>query len=318
MNNDVEVETIELWMEWPPQEVSVHLIEAEDTALVDAGVGTEDGKTEVLDALASRDVSREDVDHVLVTHPHVDHVGAATEFPEATVYAHEDVADYLVLDDSVRDEMQVMMREAGLKGSYLDGAYEESVAALEANIDCLPPDSVDVPLSDGDSVDVGGFELKAIHTPGHQRYHHCYRSEGEHPVFFAGDAVARSFRSVTYGVGFREGMYDAVANYYDAFETLSEQDVEVVYPGHGPVFDDLPSAVERGVDSLDRLVEGVREAVDDLGEATAVDVALHRAEEPEDVRHLLFDNIGALGYLEREGDVESEVVEGSRRFSPAE
>ncbi|MDY6780553.1 MAG: MBL fold metallo-hydrolase, partial [Halobacteria archaeon] len=206
-------------------------------------------------------------------------------------------------------------REVGLEGSFLEDAVERWRDAIERNRGCLPPDEIDVFLSGGDRVDVGGRSFEAVHTPGHQKHHLCFETsiEGEN-VLFSGDALTGKFRSVIYHVGFAEEMYDAVGAYYAAFERLERLSVDRVYPGHGPVFTDYDDAVERSVKSLDRLIDRVEEALNEFDEASALDVALSRADDPATVEHTIFDTVGGLGYLEKQGKVDSYVEGGVRYF----
>ncbi len=307
-------------MEWPPQEVCVYILETDDDVVaVDAGVGTEDGRDDLLDTLDRHGYSPGDVDHLLLTHPHLDHVGGVDLFTEATVYAHEDVSYYLDDGEDRVEETRRKIQEAGFRGGYVDEAVEGSLDVVRQNREHLVPEDVDVELSGDERFTAGGVEFDTVHTPGHQHQHLCFEFDSaDGRALFAGDAVAESFRSIIYDVGFREGMYEAVESYYTAFDRLRGRDVDVVYPGHGPVFHDLPAAVDQAEDSLDRLVERCADTLRDLGRATTFDVTLQHAESQDDFRNRIFDDAGALGYLEKQELATSELEDGVRYFEPVE
>ncbi len=302
-------------MEWPPQEVSVYLLKAEELVAVDAGVGTEDGREDLVENLERRGYAPEDVDHLLLTHPHLDHVGGVDLFTEATLYAHEDVSYYLDDGEERVEETRRKIQEAGFRGELLEQAVQGSLDVVRENREHVVPEDVDVELSPGESFTAADVEFDTVHTPGHQHQHLCFEfDEGDDRALFAGDAVAESFRSIIYDVGFREGMYDAVDAYYTAFDRLRERDVDQVYPGHGPTFTDLDAAVDQAEDSLDRLVERVADTLDELGRATTFDVTLQHSDGQDDFRNRIFDDAGALGYLEQQGRATSELEDGVRYF----
>ncbi len=51
-----------------------------------------------------------------------------------------------------------------------------------------PPDA---PLYDGEVIRFGGFQIRALHTPGHTPGSTCFVLEGESPVLFSGDTLFR-------------------------------------------------------------------------------------------------------------------------------
>ena len=314
-----DVTRIDLDMEWKPGHVAVYLVEGDDgTVLVDTGVATDEGVEQLRSELAATGYGFDGIEAVLVTHPHLDHDGATTALADegATVYAYETVTRSLNADDD-EGRIRENVREAGMRGAAVDRALERWLDSVRDNREHLPPDEIDAFVSDGERFEAAGERFEAIHTPGHQRDHVCYAADG---LLFAGDAVAESFRPVIYHAGFDDGMWDAVEALYGTFDRLDSRalGVERVFPGHGPVFDELADAVEGARASLDALVEDVYAQVETLDEPTALDVTMARMKPDHEVGYVIFDNLGALGYLNAEGRVESWVEDGRRRFDVTE
>jgi hydroxyacylglutathione hydrolase len=98
-----------------------------------------DGNEEVDPLLAKAEAEGIEITHILVTHPHADHVAGLAEaranLGNPPVVAHQ---------------------------------------ATAAEID-LP---VDVTLADGDTLDAGGLKIKALFTPGHAAGHLAFLVEG--------------------------------------------------------------------------------------------------------------------------------------------
>jgi glyoxylase-like metal-dependent hydrolase (beta-lactamase superfamily II) len=315
-----DVRRLDLEMEWKPGHVAAYLVEGSDgLVLVDAGVATEEGVDELRGAIRERGYEFADLDAVLVTHPHLDHDGAVSAIADesdATVYAYETVPRSLRADED-EEGIRENVREAGMRGAAVDEAAERWMGSVRDNREHLPPDDIDVLVSDGEEFEAAGEEFEAVHTPGHQRDHVCYAVDG---LLFAGDAVAESFRPIIYHAGFDDGMWEAVGACYGTFDRLESRatDVERVYPGHGPVFDALADAADGSRHSLDSLVEDVRGYVEKLDAPTALDVTLTRKKPDHEVSYLIFDTVGALGYLDETGEVESWMEDGVRRFDVTE
>ena len=137
----------------------------------------------------------------LATHGHYDHIGSAALLcgNELPLYIHKD--DELALTDP---------------RAWGAGLVTEPVGR---------PDEVRT-ISDGDVIDVAGFTLEVLHTPGHTPGSVCFRTED---VLFSGDLV---FKGAI-------GRYDFPNSSTEAMESslrrfLSLPDPLPVHPGHGP------------------------------------------------------------------------------------
>jgi glyoxylase-like metal-dependent hydrolase (beta-lactamase superfamily II) len=122
-----------------------------------------------------------------------------------------------------------------------------------------------------------------------------------------------TFRPVVMHDGLDDGHREAFEAFHAALDRLAELDVDRVYPGHGPVHDDLAGAVERDRESLDERLEQVGDLVAD-GYATIPGVAAALAGD-RDVKYLVPEAMSALAHLDREGVVSSELRDGVRYYA---
>lgn len=166
----MNIYTLDLNFQNVPHTIAAYLIiGAEGPVLVETGPGS------TLDTLQSQlalyGVQPADVKHVLVTHIHLDHAGAAGWWAcqGAQVYVHPFGAPHLINPDRL------------LKSANL--IYGDRMKPLWGEFLAAPADKVTV-VEDGDVINVAGLNLKAIETPGHARHHHVYRVED---VAFTGD-----------------------------------------------------------------------------------------------------------------------------------
>jgi hydroxyacylglutathione hydrolase len=92
-----------------------------------------------------------------------------------------------------------------------------------------PTPKIDVELSDGQELAVGGLHIDVLHTPGHSPGHVSFSLPGE-GVLFSGDALFHE------GIGRTDlpgGDYATlIASIRHKLLTLPDE--TVVYPGHGP------------------------------------------------------------------------------------
>lgn len=121
---------------WIP--VNVALLRTDDaTILVDTGAGPKpraffpDGDARLLDELARADVKPEDVDVVIHTHLHIDHVGWTGSFPNARYVVHEDDWAYFMSEDSLAERPHLRERVLPLENiERITGETEVSAGVV--------------------------------------------------------------------------------------------------------------------------------------------------------------------------------------------
>jgi glyoxylase-like metal-dependent hydrolase (beta-lactamase superfamily II) len=151
---------------------------------------------------------------------------------------------------------------------------------------------VDRPLADGQRLDLAGWRLQALATPGHAPEHICFWV-ADRRLLFAGDLIA--------GVGtiVLADNPDALGQYLDSLLRLLSLGPSTLLPGHGPRVDDGPAKIR---EYLDHRMARERQIVAALtaGPATVDDlVARLYAEAPAALLPLAARNVRAhLGRLE--------------------
>jgi glyoxylase-like metal-dependent hydrolase (beta-lactamase superfamily II) len=313
----VAVHRLEFSVDWPPWHAAAFLVEADEPILVDAGVPGATGETELRDGLAEHDRRPEDVADVLLTHPHSDHLGQVPILCEAgaTVHAARTTRDRLSRDP---EDLAAGVREtgtgAGLADDDLDGHVERALDSLSRNRRLMPPDSIDHAFEYGEPFEAGGLSFEPVHTPGHQAGHACFELElTSGTALFSGDVLVEPFRAAALNVGLDRGAYDAIDDFYLAYDRLGEREVDWVYPGHGSPFTDYRGVLERSRADLDDLLVDVEASVGEIGPASPLAVTLARVDRLDHPAPLL-DTLGALGTLDRRGAVTYDLREGVRSY----
>jgi glyoxylase-like metal-dependent hydrolase (beta-lactamase superfamily II) len=166
------IHTLDLNFQNVPQTTAAYLVVGPaEPVLVETGPGS---TLKTLKAqLARYGYTPDKIKHVLLTHIHLDHAGAAGWWAQqgAQVYVHHVGAPHLI------DPSKLLASAARIYGDQMDILWGEILPA--------PADKI-IPVYDQDLIEVGGLVFTALDTPGHAWHHHVYRL-GD--IAFAGDAA---------------------------------------------------------------------------------------------------------------------------------
>jgi glyoxylase-like metal-dependent hydrolase (beta-lactamase superfamily II) len=223
--------------------VNVYLIEDEPLTLVDAGPNSGTSFDELQRGLAGLGHALEDIELVVLTHQHIDHLGlvslvAAHSGAEvAAIEAAVPFVENFSLEAQAEDDFarDVMLRH---------GISEDVTAALQSVSRAFRAwgARVDVTrvLRDGDRIDLRERSLEVAFRPGHSPSDTVFLDR-ERRQLIAGDHLLGHISSnplitrKTDGSGERSR---ALIAYLDSLRLTREMDVELVLPGHGaPVLD---------------------------------------------------------------------------------
>lgn len=115
----------------------------------------------------------EDIRHVLLTHIHFDHAGAAWRLAKsgAKIYVHPAGAPHLINPERLWNSA------SQIYGAEMEKLWGQSGAIGEDNV---------IEVEDGTVLDFGNCAVKAIHTPGHAIHHIAWKLGDS---IFTGDAA---------------------------------------------------------------------------------------------------------------------------------
>jgi glyoxylase-like metal-dependent hydrolase (beta-lactamase superfamily II) len=150
--------------------VNAYLVEGNPLTLVDTGP-KDDGTRAALEAALARHGRRvEDLQRVIVTHHHVDHMGLAAEIVArsgAQVWTHPYnfpwLADYLVERSRHRPFFQLIWEQGGVPAGVV-ALMDQAGAGVAAWLESVQANHV---LDEGDTLAMGGASWSVFHTPGH-------------------------------------------------------------------------------------------------------------------------------------------------------
>jgi glyoxylase-like metal-dependent hydrolase (beta-lactamase superfamily II) len=162
--------TLDLNFQGRPQAIAAYLIRNGDAVvLVESGPGSTRAGLEA--GLEKEGLSPRDVTHLLLTHIHLDHAGAAGWLARqgAQVYVHPVGAPHLLNPE------KLLASATRIYGDRMDSLWGEFLP--------VPEDKLHV-VGDGERIGIGNLEFLPINTPGHAEHHYAYLFED---ICFSGD-----------------------------------------------------------------------------------------------------------------------------------
>lgn len=162
--------TIDLNFQDKTQAIASYLIRHNDGAvLIETGPGSTLPALEA--ALSAEGLSPRDITHVLVTHIHLDHAGAAGWLAKqgAQIYVHPNGAPHLINPE------KLIASATRIYGEKMEQLWGEILPVAE--------DQLTVP-QDAEEIVIGNLRFLPVNTPGHAEHHYSYVFED---ICFCGD-----------------------------------------------------------------------------------------------------------------------------------
>jgi glyoxylase-like metal-dependent hydrolase (beta-lactamase superfamily II) len=203
---------------------NLYVITEQELTLIDSGLpGSVTGITDFVRRIGR---SVEDIGSIIITHNHIDHIGAVQDLRSLT-------------------DVKVFIHKAALSESDTDPSYPQGLGRLlrvpflhrVRRHFMLEPGDIDVQLEGREVLSpLGG--LRVVPTPGHTPGSiSLYASE--HKLLFVGDALQRRRKKLRLPAKMvSTDMEEAIAS----VKVIAELDLEIICFGHGrPLFEDAHS-----------------------------------------------------------------------------
>jgi glyoxylase-like metal-dependent hydrolase (beta-lactamase superfamily II) len=233
--------------------VNCYLIDDEPLTLVDCGPSSATALDALEAALGAHRRHVEDIELLVITHQHVDHLGLGE------IVARRSGAEVAALDGLAEDLAR--WREAGEAQDRFGerimrehGVAADLVTALRssaANIRSWgSAPTVTRPLADGDKIELAQRTLTALHRPGHSPSDTVFH-DPQRGMLIAGDHLIEHISSNPIAappLG-AEPQYSgprprALIAYLDSLRQTRAMDLDLVLPGHGQIVTDHAGLID--------------------------------------------------------------------------
>ncbi len=204
--------------------VNIILIAGEEMTLVDTGF--RGSSSRILKFLSSLGRSPEEINLIILTHNHPDHIGGLSELKQHTsakVAAHKDDIGSVESQLSKSGAKQKLLRLSALKSFFT-----------------IKPDEVDIQLEGGEVFKLLGG-LRVIHTPGHTPGSICLFSE-QKKLIIVGDTINTRRKNLQLPP---QMVSSDLTRVKDSVKGLIQLDFDILCSGHGrPLLADARTKVQ--------------------------------------------------------------------------
>jgi glyoxylase-like metal-dependent hydrolase (beta-lactamase superfamily II) len=235
--------TLDLNFQGRPHAIASYLIRDGDAVvLIESGPGSTLPALEA--ALANEGLSPRNVTHVLLTHIHLDHAGAAGWLAQqgAKIYVHPVGAPHMLNPEKLI--------------ASATRIYGDRMETLWGDFLPVPEDHLIIP-NDAEAIVIGNLEFVPLNTPGHAEHHYSYLFED---ICFSGDVGGVRIPGYQY---LRVPMPPPelhLERWHESIALLRKQKINTIAPTHFGMFKDVTwhlNEVEKGLDTASRWLEDV-------------------------------------------------------------
>ncbi|WP_332691527.1 MBL fold metallo-hydrolase [Halalkalibacter lacteus] len=215
--------------------VHVYLICGDTITLVDTGPLTKEGKEVLISELKNFGYSIKDIEQVILTHHHPDHVGLAGLFGHATIIGHRYLRPWLTKDraflNGCIEFFQKFYNEHGVPMEVVEKVRRTS----QAYISFIEQADLNVIVKHGDKVP-GLSGWKVIEVPGHAQNHIMIIREHDHTAIGADVLLASISSNALLEAPMKgEERPKTLLQYRHSLQVVKELNIKKLYPGHGEI-----------------------------------------------------------------------------------
>lgn len=314
-----DIEIIELPTEWPVGPVNLFLIKGEKLTLLDAGRRLESSWELFNTALKERGLSVMDIEQVVLTHHHTDHVGMLDWLLEKNpipVYAHPNCRPYLMHDKNhfkrAKEFFANLFFEHGVPNPVIERftSSKGEFRGLKSKVEIEG-------INEG-SVIPGLSDWQVIETKGHAQSHiSLYRPQDQ--ILLCGDHLIKHMPA---GIFLEAPIYPETVRakpliqYMDNLKKCLNLPITLTLSSHGQPIEDVGAHIQEIFRKIDRRLQRVKQFLYD-GKKNSYQLIqlLYPSRYEKETPILLTDTISMLDLLVERNEINQEKMEGVYYYS---
>ncbi|MCC6259643.1 MAG: MBL fold metallo-hydrolase [Anaerolineales bacterium] len=235
--------TIDLNFQNKPQAIASYLMRGKDAiVLIESGPGST--LPALTAALANLALSPRDITHVLLTHIHLDHAGAAGWLSRqgAEIYVHPNGAAHLLNPE------KLIASATRIYGERMEMLWGEFLP-VEQNQLKVPKDA--------EEISIGNLNFLPVNTPGHADHHYAYLFED---LCFSGDVGGVRIPGFPYLRAPMPPPELHFGKWRASIQRLQALKFKRIAPTHFGIYDDAAwhlQSLQKNLDAAENWLEGV-------------------------------------------------------------
>jgi len=293
-------------------DVHVYLIKGDTLSLVDAGVKTKQAWEAVQTQLKELGYFPNDIEQVILTHHHPDHIGLIEEFPRVeSIIAHEDLNAWLTRDETFFQHYENFFKDffitCGVPEKYLsiiDKLRDQLNLAGRGNLTSI--------INEGDHLP-GHPEWQVVETAGHAQSHLSFLRQSD-GVFIGGDHILKHISSNPLleppPLGEKKRP-KPLLQYRNNLQKCLTLGIKQVLPGHGSIIDNTDELIPTRLSKQEQRAKKVLTLLENTSMTPfQVTQKLFPKRYETQLDLTLSETTGQLDFLESQGLIQQEVIEG--------
>lgn len=222
----------------------VYLLKGEKLSLVDAGVKTKEAWEALCVQLKEIGYRPNDIEQIILTHHHPDHIGFIEEFPRVdSIVAHKNVDLWLTKDESHFQKYEHFFQEYFVACGVPD-IFRPFLEKLRDPLRYMGNGKLTSTLEEGDTLP-GHKDWQVIETKGHAQSHLSFfrQSDG---TFIGGDHLLQHISSnplLEPPQDGEKGRTKPLLQYRENLNKCLDLGIHTVLPGHGSIFGNVEELI---------------------------------------------------------------------------
>ena len=246
--------------------VNVYLLEGEPLTMIDTGPNSGKSLDELHNQMEALGRKIEDIELLLLTHQHLDHIGLGDIIVRrsgAAVAGTGKMASLLsnYTDDSEEDDKYAvdLMLKHGIPEDVVQAlaTVSRSFRGWGANVELTKP------LADGEKIDLSNRTIEAILRPGHSPSDTIFWDQ-ENRIIFGGDHLIDHISSnplLHRPLDGGDGRPQALVDYMASLKKTRELPAKLFLSGHGDPITDHRGLIDKRLKFHERRVEKIYELI---------------------------------------------------------
>jgi glyoxylase-like metal-dependent hydrolase (beta-lactamase superfamily II) len=247
--------------------VNCYLIEDEPLTLLDAGPNSATSLTALEAALAEHGHRLEDLERIVVTHQHIDHIGLVDILAKrsgAEVCALDLLAPWLANYKQEMEENDSFSAEIMLRnGIPQDVVY--ALRAVSASFRAWGASAqVTRPLAEGELLEFASRSWRVLQRPGHSPSDTVFWDEASGELFGGDHLIKHISSNPLISRPLRGDAHErprALMIYMDSLRATQEIELEVVYAGHGEPVEEHRTLIDERMKMHERRANKLHELI---------------------------------------------------------
>jgi len=245
--------------------VNTYLFKLPIPTLIDCGENSDESWRSLNEQLKQQGLSITDIERIIITHAHVDHIGMAQRVVEASgckVWVSPLVYPWVTQLEEMKKLRLGMIEKTFSAFIQGDEAFQnmwDSVRSLFSSTDSfwLPIDTNSIEEFElEDNLEIGGRQWQIVHVPGHCANQTCFY-DGANKELISADMILNITPTpvIEYDANRPDHRSRGLSELLESYKKIAALEIDQVYPGHYNEMGNPKQLIEFQKNRIDQRVE---------------------------------------------------------------